>query len=79
MLGHQLLEGVEAGLGVGQLDNDDGPADVVDNCHGEGVFVGVAAGEHADSFLHRRRSRAPMPRAQRMHLLAVAAGAPIGC
>jgi hypothetical protein len=39
--------------------------------------VRVDAGEHADSFLVDFTREAPTPRAQRMHLVAVATGAPI--
>jgi hypothetical protein len=47
MLGEQLREGVEAGLGVGQLGDHHGSAGGVDDRDREGVFVGVDSGEHA--------------------------------
>jgi hypothetical protein len=53
----QLLEGVEADLGVGQLGDGHRPADVVDDRDRQGVLVGVDAGEHADSFLLSPGSR----------------------
>jgi hypothetical protein len=61
VLGQQLLEGVETGLGVRQLAHHQRPADVVDDRHCQGVFVGVDAGEHADSFLldSARKNRCP--------------------
>jgi hypothetical protein len=57
VLGEQPLEGVETGLGVGELGDHHRPAGVVDDRHGQGVLVRVDAGQHADSFLLDLRSR----------------------